>query len=71
VPTLAVGSVPAKLEVLDATHLFPESVTIISLRRDIYLRRYLTDFIQMLVPKLTREAIHRAMNANEGVGAKR
>ena len=64
VPTLAVGSVPTKLQVLDATHLFPKSVTIISLRRDIYLRRYLTDFIQMLVPTLTREAIYRAMNAH-------
>lgn len=64
VPTLAVGSVPAKLQVADATHLFPKSVTIISLRRDIYLRRYLTDFIQMLVPTLTRDAIYRAMNAH-------
>ena len=64
VPTLAVGTVPAKLQVADATHLFPKSVTIISLRRDIYLRRYLTDFIQMLVPTLTRDAIYRAMNAH-------
>jgi DNA-binding transcriptional LysR family regulator len=71
VPSLAVGTVPARLHVADATHLFPKSVTIISLRRDIYLRRYLTDFIQMLVPALTREAIHRAMNANEGVATKR
>jgi LysR family cys regulon transcriptional activator len=71
VPSLAVGTVPAKLHVADATHLFPKSVTIISLRRDSYLRRYLTDFLQMLVPALTREAIHRAMNANEGGGAKR
>jgi LysR family cys regulon transcriptional activator len=65
VPTLAVGSLPPKLQVFDATHLFPKSVTIISLRRDIYLRRYLTDFIQMLVPRLTREAIYRAMNAHD------
>ena len=63
VPTLAVGTIPPKLHAVDATYLFPKSVTIISLRRDIYLRRYLTDFIQMLVPKLTREAIYRAMNA--------
>jgi LysR family cys regulon transcriptional activator len=71
VPSLAVGAVPAKLHVADATHLFPKSVTIITLRRDIYLRRYLTDFIQMVMPSLTREAIHRAMNANEGAGVKR
>lgn len=65
VPTLAVGSVSPKLQVVDATHLFPKSVTIISLRRDIYLRRYLTDFIQMLVPRLTREVIYRAMNVHD------
>src|SRR4051812_13063264 len=53
VPSLAVGSVSPKLQVVDATYLFPKSETIISLRRDIYLRRYLTDFIQMLVPALT------------------
>lgn len=61
VPTLAVGSVSPRLQVVDATHLFPKSVTIISLRRDIYLRKYLTDFIQMLEPKFTRDAIYRAM----------
>jgi LysR family cys regulon transcriptional activator len=64
VPALAVGTMSARLQAIDATHLFPKSVTIISLRRDIYLRRYLTDFIQMLVPTLTREAIYRAMNAH-------
>lgn len=67
VPTLAVGTVPPKLHVVDATHLFPKSVTIISLRRDIHLRRYLIDFIQMLVPRLTREAIYRAMKAHADV----
>ena len=44
-------------------------MTYISLRRDVHLRRYLTDFIQMLVPKLTREAIHRAMNAHDAGNA--
>ena len=65
VPTLAVEGISAKVHVADATHLFPKSMTYISLRRDVHLRRYLTDFIQMLVPKLTREAIHRAMNAHD------
>lgn len=65
VPTLAVESVSARIHVVDATHLFPKSTTVISLRRDIYLRRYLTDFIQMLVPRLTREMIQRAMNAHD------
>ena len=70
VPTLAAAGRMDKLHVADVTHLFPQSVTVISLRRDIYLRRHLTDFIQMLVPQLTREAIYRAMNANEAGFAK-
>ena len=43
---------------------------IISLRRDIYSRRYLTDFIQMLVPRLSREAVHRTMNTADTGGAR-
>ena len=69
VPTLAVEGISARAHVAEATHLFPRSVTYISLRRDIHLRRYLTDFIQMLVPGLTREAIHRAMNAHDSGSA--
>ncbi len=69
VPTLAAEGISAKVHVADATHLFSKSMTYISLRRDVHLRRYLTDFIQMLVPKLTREAIHRAMNAHDAGNA--
>ena len=68
VPTLSVEGLSARVHIADATHLFPKSMTYISLRRDIHLRRYLTDFIQMLVPKLTRDAIHRAMNAHDAGG---
>lgn len=62
VPSLALGALPAKLRTTDVTNLFPKSETIVSLRRDVYLRRYLTDFIHMLAPRLTRDAIQRAMN---------
>jgi LysR family cys regulon transcriptional activator len=61
VPTLALAGSEAKVHAVDATHLFPRSATIVSLRRNMYLRRYLVDFLRMLVPGLDREAIQRAV----------
>ena len=61
VPALAIGALTPKLRASDVTHLFPKSETIVSLRRDGYLRRYVTDFIHRLAPQLTREAIQKAM----------
>jgi hypothetical protein len=46
---------------VDVTRLFPESLMTISLRRGTHLRRYLTDFIEMVVPQLGRAAVERAM----------
>lgn len=60
VPTLSLASCEPRLHAVDATHLFPRSATIVSLRRSAYLRGYLIDFISMLVPGLDREAIQRA-----------
>lgn len=68
VPTLAVGGLSAKLRVADVTQLFPKSETIVSLRRDVYLRRYLTDFVQMIAPQLTREAIQRVVHGHAQTG---
>lgn len=67
VPTLALDKgADRDIHAVDVTHLFPKSVMTVSLRRDTYLRRYLTDFIQMIVPQLDREAVHRAMSAPRG-----
>lgn len=49
------------LHAVDVTRLFPESRMMVSLRRGTHLRRYLTDFIAMVVPQLGRAAVERAM----------
>jgi LysR family cys regulon transcriptional activator len=51
------------LHAADVTALFPKSVMMISVRRDAYLRGYLTDFIRMIAPRLTRDAVLRSMAA--------
>jgi LysR family cys regulon transcriptional activator len=64
IPTLALDSeVDRGLRVVDVTHLFPKSVMTVSLRRDIYLRRFIPDFIQLVAPRWNYEAIRREMAA--------
>jgi LysR family cys regulon transcriptional activator len=62
VPRIALDArADAGLHAVDVTRLFPPSVMTVSLRRDIHLRRTLTDFIGMVVPSLTREAVRAAL----------
>lgn len=62
IPTLALDpEVDRGLRMMDVTHLFPKSVMTVSLRRDIYLRRYVPDFIQLVAPRWNYEAIQREM----------
>jgi LysR family transcriptional regulator, cys regulon transcriptional activator len=49
------------LERLDAAHLFAPSTTRLAVRRDVFLRGYVYDFIARFAPKLTREAIDAAL----------
>ncbi len=49
------------LRFLDASHLFPANTTYLGLRRDAFLRDYVYDFIQMLVPKLNRKTVLSAL----------
>ena len=49
------------LVMLDASHLFPESTTYLGVRKDVYLRGYIYDFIQMIAPHLDRSAITQAL----------
>jgi LysR family transcriptional regulator, cys regulon transcriptional activator len=51
----------ANLEMLDVSHLFPESTTFLGLRRDAFLRDFVYDFIQILVPSLSRNAVVAAL----------
>ncbi|MFZ4698840.1 MAG: HTH-type transcriptional regulator CysB [Candidatus Methylumidiphilus sp.] len=53
--------VDGDLVALNAAHLFGMSVTKIGMRRDIFLREYLYEFIQLLAPALTKETIQQAM----------
>ena len=45
------------LRMLDASQLFPPSTTYLGIRRDAYLRGYVYDFIQTLVPALSRDKV--------------
>jgi len=49
------------LGIVDASHLFPPSTTYLGLRRDVYLRGYMYEFIQLLAPQLDRKAIDGAL----------
>lgn len=58
VPSIALdGADAGRLHAIDVTALFAPSRTVISLRRGAYPRRYVTDFIEMLVPRWTRDAV--------------
>jgi LysR family cys regulon transcriptional activator len=54
-----------ELRARDASHLFESSTTYISLRAHSYLRRYIYDFIRMLAPGLTPEAVRAAVQGND------
>jgi len=62
IPTLALDPEADRgLRIVDVTRLFPRSVLTVSLRRDIYLRRYVPDFIQLVAPRWNFEAIRGEM----------
>lgn len=66
VPTACITqSRPPNLVVADVTALLPEARTVITMRRDMYLRRHVVDFVRMIAPAWTRSAIQRAQE--EGV----
>jgi LysR family cys regulon transcriptional activator len=50
-----------ELAMLDASHLFPPSTTYLGLRRDSFMREYFYDFIHLLVPALSRKALHKVL----------
>lgn len=51
---------------LDASHLFEHSTTHIGFRRGTYLRGYMTAFIRMFAPHLTRSVIEHALATHPG-----
>jgi LysR family cys regulon transcriptional activator len=58
----------ADLVMLDSSHLFASNVTRLAIRRDIRLRAYCYDFIELFAPTLTRHTIERALTAADKSG---
>ncbi len=53
------------LVALDAGHLFGPSITKIGLRRDMFVRGFIYDFIELFAPHLTREKVKQAMKLRD------
>ncbi|MBT5560211.1 MAG: HTH-type transcriptional regulator CysB [Proteobacteria bacterium] len=53
------------LQVLDAGHLFEESITSLAIRKNVGLRDYMFDFIEMFSPHLKREVVEKVMDVND------
>ncbi len=51
----------ADLAALDANHLFGYSVTKIGLRKDLFFREFMYEFIELFAPALSKETIQHAM----------
>lgn len=49
---------------LDVSHLFPPSITNIGLRRGMFLRGYMYDFLTLFAPHLQRELVEQALHTN-------
>lgn len=54
------------LRAIDASHLFESSTTRIGIRRGVYLRGYVYDFIELFAPHLTRKVVEAAMSESKG-----
>ena len=46
----------------DVSHLFPLSTTYIGIRRDNFLRKYTSDFIQMFIPQTSEKELKQILN---------
>lgn len=57
--------VDADLVALDAGHLFGASVTKIGMRRDMFVRGFMYDFINLFAPHLTRPLVEQAMTLRD------
>jgi LysR family transcriptional regulator, cys regulon transcriptional activator len=53
------------LTAIEVGHLFAPSITKVVLRRDMFLRDFLYDFINMFAPQLSRELIDQAMHLRD------
>ena len=51
-------------EMLDASHLFAASTTRLALRRGVFLRGFVYEFITLFAPQYTRAAVDAALAGN-------
>jgi LysR family cys regulon transcriptional activator len=54
------------LVAIDGSHLFPEHVTWLGVRRGRLLRTYMYDFMRLFAPQLTRRLVDQALRAPSG-----
>ena len=57
----------AAFEMLDASHLFAASTTRLALRKGVFLRGYVYEFITLFAPQYTRSAVDAALAGNAPV----
>jgi LysR family cys regulon transcriptional activator len=57
--------IDSDLIALDAEHLFGRSVTKVCLRRDMFIRSFIYDFIRLFAPHLTQDIIQQALALRE------
>ena len=58
-------AIDADLTALEVCHLFAPSTTRIVLRRDMFLRSYVYDFMELFAPHLTRDRVDLAMELKD------
>jgi LysR family cys regulon transcriptional activator len=46
---------------IDVSHLFPTSTTYLGIRRDVFLRGFMYDFIEIFTPQFTKQTIKKMM----------
>jgi LysR family cys regulon transcriptional activator len=56
------------LAALDAEGLFPRSTTWIGFRRDIVLRRYMLEFVQLFAPHITTDQLEQTRHVRSQSG---
>ena len=50
----------AHLAMIDVSHLFPDSITYLGVRKDAFLRGYMYGFIELIAPHFNRAAVNEA-----------
>ena len=52
---------------IDVSHLFPTSTTYLGIRRDVFLRGFMYDFIEMFIPEYSKQIVKKLMLDQENI----